>query len=144
MSGAAKHSGRIRIGPAGWSYADWAGFAYPLRRPKGFHEATYLADFFDTIEINTSFYNPIRPEHAAGWVGRVAANCNFMFTAKMWQRFTHDPNPSTPNPDAEDEKLVARGIRCFAQRGQIGRPAAAIPFLVSPDPRDHDLFAGGA
>ncbi len=63
----------LRVGPAGWSYPDWAGYVYPLRRPKGFHEATYLAEFFDTIEINTSFYQPLRPDHAAQWIDRVAA-----------------------------------------------------------------------
>ena len=83
---------RIRIGPAGWSYSDWAGYVYPSRRPKDFHEATYLADFFDTIEINTSFYQPLRPDHAALWLERVAANPAFLFTAKLWQKFTHDPS----------------------------------------------------
>ena len=39
----------LRIGPAGWSYPDWAGYVYPSRRPKGSHEAAYLAEFFDTI-----------------------------------------------------------------------------------------------
>ena len=43
----------LRIGPAGWSYPDWAGYVYPSRRPRGFHEAAYLSEFFDTIEINT-------------------------------------------------------------------------------------------
>jgi hypothetical protein len=51
---------RILVGPAGWSYADWNGIVYPQRRPRGFHEAVYLAQFFDTIEINTSFYQPLR------------------------------------------------------------------------------------
>ncbi len=74
----------IRVGPAGWSYPDWAGYVYPSRRRKGFHEATYLAEFFDTIEINTSFYHPIRPDHAAQWIDRVAANPRFVFTAKLW------------------------------------------------------------
>ena len=85
-------AGRIRIGPAGWSYPDWAGYVYPSRRPKGFHEATFLAQFFDTIEINTSFYQPIRPDHATAWIERVAANPAFVFTAKLWQRFTHEPS----------------------------------------------------
>src|SRR5215467_529738 len=49
----------LRIGPAGWSYPDWAGYVYPSRRPRGFHEAAYLSEFFDTIEINTSFYQPL-------------------------------------------------------------------------------------
>src|SRR5215467_10811692 len=81
----------IRVGPAGWSYPDWAGYAYPARRPKGFHEVSYLAEFFDTIEINTSFYNPVRPEHGKLWLQRAAGNDTFKFTAKLWQRFTHEP-----------------------------------------------------
>src|SRR6201987_1141559 len=64
----------IRVGPAGWSYPDWAGYVYPSPRPKGFHEATYLAQFFDTIEINTSFYQPLNPEHATQWLYRVSAH----------------------------------------------------------------------
>jgi uncharacterized protein YecE (DUF72 family) len=88
-SGAAP-SHEIRVGPAGWSYPDWSGYVYPSPRPKGFHPATYLAQFFDTIEINTSFYAPLRPEHARQWLDRVSANPRFLFTAKLWQRFTHD------------------------------------------------------
>ena len=70
-SDGAKH-GRVLVGPAGWSYSDWNGIVYPSRRPRGFHEAAYLAEFFDTIEINTSFYNPLRPELAAQWVERIS------------------------------------------------------------------------
>ena len=119
---------QIRVGPAGWSYPDWAGDAYPSPKPKGFHEATYLAEFFDTIEINTSFYNPIRAEHAAGWIGRVAANANFMFTAKMWQRFTHESNPSAPNPRVEDEKLVRAGFDVLRDAGKLGAVLLQFPF----------------
>jgi uncharacterized protein YecE (DUF72 family) len=113
----------IRVGPAGWSYPDWSGYAYPLRKPKGFHEVTYLAEFFDTIEINTSFYNPVRADHAKLWVERVAANGNFLFTAKLWQRFTHDPNPS-----AEDEKLVRAGFDVLRGAGKLGAVLAQFPF----------------
>src|SRR5260370_14379818 len=76
----------LRVGPAGWSYPDWAGYLYPLRRAKGFHEPAYLAQFFYPIPINTSFYQPLRPDHAAQWIDRVAANPRFVFTAKLWQR----------------------------------------------------------
>lgn len=54
----------IRVGPAGWSYQDWNKKVYPARRPQGFHEAEYLARYFSVIEINTSFYRPVRPEHS--------------------------------------------------------------------------------
>jgi uncharacterized protein YecE (DUF72 family) len=134
MSGA-KTLPRIRVGPAGWSYPDWAGYAYPSPKPKGFHEATYLADFFDTIEINTSFYNPIRAEHAAGWIGRVAANANFMFTAKMWQRFTHESNPS---PRVEDEKLVRAGFDVLRDAGKLGAVLLQFPFSFH---RTEETFA---
>src|SRR5277367_2461929 len=90
----------IRVGPAGWSYPDWFAYVYPKRRQKGFHEATYLAEFFDTIEINTSFYNPIRVDHAAQWIDRVAANPRFVYTAKLWQRFSHDLISETANSTA--------------------------------------------
>ena len=59
------------VGPAGWSYSDWEGIVYPASKPRGFHEAAYLAEFFDTIEINTSFYYPLRPDLAAAWMARV-------------------------------------------------------------------------
>jgi uncharacterized protein YecE (DUF72 family) len=87
-----------------------------------------LAEFFDTIEINTSFYNPIRAEHAKGWIGRVAANTNFMFTAKMWQRFTHDPSTSTVNPSIEDEKLVRAGFDVLRDAGKLGAVLLQFPF----------------
>src|SRR5512137_3095482 len=117
----------IRVGPAGWSYPDWAGYVYPPRRPKGFHEATYLAEFFDTIEINTSFYQPLRPDHATQWIDRVAANPRFVFTAKLWQRFTHvvaddvthGPVSALPSATAEDERAVRAGFDPLHKAGKL-------------------------
>ena len=56
--------GQVLIGPAGWAYKDWDGIVYPVGLKRAQHPAEYLARFFDLIEINTSFYGPIRPEHA--------------------------------------------------------------------------------
>jgi uncharacterized protein YecE (DUF72 family) len=114
---------QIRIGPAGWSYSDWAGYVYPTPRPKGFHEATYLAQFFDTIEINTSFYQPLNPEHAKQWIDRVSANPRFVFTAKMWQKFTHDPSAT-----AEDERAVRAGFDILHNAGKLGAVLLQFPF----------------
>ncbi len=113
----------IRVGPAGWSYADWSGYVYPARRSKGFHEAAYLSEFFDTIEINTSFYQPLRPDHAALWVERVSANPAFLFTAKLWQKFTHDPS-ATP----EDERAVRAGFDVLRQAEKLGAVLLQFPF----------------
>ena len=115
--------GRLRIGPAGWSYPDWSGYVYPTRRSKRFHEATFLAQYFDTIEINTSFYQPIRPENAAVWLERVEANPLFVFTAKLWQRFTHEPSAS-----AEDERAVRAGFDVLSAAGKLGAVLLQFPF----------------
>lgn len=116
-------TGRLRVGPAGWSYPDWTGYVYPSRRPKGFHEATFLAQFFDTIEINTSFYQPLRADHAAGWIEQVAANPAFVFTAKLWQRFTHEPSAN-----AEDERAVRAGFDVLREAGKLGAVLLQFPF----------------
>src|SRR5882724_3999188 len=115
----------VRVGPAGWSYADWAGYVYPSRRARGFHEATYLAEFFDTIEINTSFYQPLRPDHAAQWIDRVLANPRFLFTAKLWQRFTHD---SIPGATPADERAVRGGFDVLRAADKLGAVLLQFPF----------------
>jgi uncharacterized protein YecE (DUF72 family) len=118
----------LRIGPAGWSYPDWAGYVYPSRRPKGFHEAAYLAEFFDTIEINTSFYQPLRPDSAKQWIDLVSANPGFAFTAKLWQRFTHETVSVTTGATSEDERAVRAGFDELRAAGKLGAVLLQFPF----------------
>jgi len=120
---AAPDSPRILVGPAGWSYPDWKGVLYPPRRQKGFHEAAYLADFFDTIEINTSFYHPLKPEFAAQWLEHVAANPRFLFTAKLWQKFTHQDDST-----AADVKIVRAGFDILRDANRLGAVLLQFPF----------------
>jgi uncharacterized protein YecE (DUF72 family) len=114
----------IRVGPAGWSYADWGGIVYPARRPSGFHEAAYLSEFFDTIEINTSFYQPLRPEHCRHWIELVSTkNPRFVFTAKLWQGFTH-----TTAAGPEDERAVRAGFDVLRDAAKLGAVLLQFPF----------------
>jgi len=128
---------RLRVGPAGWSYADWAGYVYPVRRPKGFHEAAYLAEFFDTIEINTSFYQALRPDHAALWLERVSSNPSFVFTAKMWQRFTRDPSGT-----GEEERAVREGFDVLREAGKLGAVLLQFPFSFHRTPESISYLSG--
>lgn len=80
----------IRCGPAGWSYKDWAGIVYPSPAPKGFDSLAYIARFFDTIEVNSTFYRPAHARTAESWLTRTRDNPDFRFTAKLWRRFTHE------------------------------------------------------
>ena len=120
---------RIYVGPAGWSYSDWKGVLYPARHEKEFHEATFLADFFDTIEINTSFYSPLKPDLTAQWLDRIAANSRFLFTAKLWQRFTHEGDTT-----AGDVKLVRAGFDVLRDANRLGALLLQFPFSFHNTP----------
>jgi uncharacterized protein YecE (DUF72 family) len=118
----------IRIGPAGWSYRDWEGVVYPMLKPKGFHEATYLAQYFDTIEINTTFYRPPERWIASNWVRRVGANPRFRFTAKLFRGFTHERNAT-----ADDERQFKEGIAPLAEAGRLGALLLQFPWSCRND-----------
>src|SRR5215471_9434253 len=70
----------IRVGPAGWDYPDWKGIVYPKQRGRGFDALEYLAHYFRTIEINSTFYRPPPAEMARSWARRVAHRADFRFT----------------------------------------------------------------
>ncbi len=112
-----------RIGPAGWAYKDWVGIVYPLPKPRGFHELTFLARYFDTLEINVSFYRPITPKMAASWIEKVQANRAFRFTAKLWRGFTHDCNAT-----ASDEQEFKDGLAPLVEAGTFGALLLQFPW----------------
>ncbi|MGA7696111.1 MAG: DUF72 domain-containing protein [Candidatus Sulfotelmatobacter sp.] len=128
----------VRVGTAGWSYKDWEGIFYPsgMQRRKQ-HPLEYLARFFDTTEINTSFYGPLKPEWAKLWCRKVAAvNKKFLFTAKLYRAFTHSPiavmeptSAATIRPTDEDEARTREGLDAIASEGRLG--ALLIQFPVS-------------
>ncbi len=124
----------IRVGPAGWSYQDWNKKVYPARRPQGFHEAEYLARYFSVIEINTSFYRPVWPEHAELWARRLEAHRSFEFTAKMYNGVTHEHRL-----DKNTVREVTEGLEPLAAAGKLGCVLLQFPwsFKFGPDSRDY-------
>ena len=82
-------SSGVQVGTAGWSYPHWNGVVYPKTYPPGFHPLEFLAERFNVVEINSSFYQSLKPEIVKLWMRKVQSNPNFQFTAKLNQRFTH-------------------------------------------------------
>lgn len=80
----------LYCGPSGWSYPHWNGVVYPKLKPRSFHPLEELSKYFDAVEINTSFYQPLRPELTSVWTKKVARNPKFMFTVKLGRQFTHE------------------------------------------------------
>ena len=121
----------IYVGPAGWSYSDWKSIVYPTKRPKGFHEAEFLARIFDIIEINTSFYYPLKTSLATQWVKRISANPRFLFTAKLWQKFTHETAAT-----AADVREVRAGFDILANAHRLGAVLLQFPFAFHNTPEN--------
>jgi uncharacterized protein YecE (DUF72 family) len=79
---------KIYVGTSGWSYprgeGTWKGHFYP---PGTANELAYYSNFFNTVELNSSFYRPPDPRVSANWVNNTPDG--FLFSIKLWQKFTH-------------------------------------------------------
>ena len=91
----------IRVGTAGWSYADWQGRVYPRRKPPGFHPLSWLSNFVSAIEINSTFYALPKREHVRNWNELVASFPQVRFTAKVHRDFTHRSSVRSAPGDQE-------------------------------------------
>jgi uncharacterized protein YecE (DUF72 family) len=117
----------VRVGPAGWNYKDWEGVVYPAGAGKSFDALAFLADYFDTVEINSSFYSPPRPADAAKWARRVHKNPRFRFTAKVWQRLTHELEDAGGTLEA-DCGQVRQAMAPLAEAGVLGALLIQFPW----------------
>jgi len=121
----------IAIGTSGWSYpkgeGTWNGHFYPAGRAS---ELEYYSQFFNTVEINSSFYRPPDPASAASWARRTPKD--FIFTAKLWQKFTHPGmyRAATGEEAAisrDDVDLFRRSLEPLAGQGKLGALLAQFP-----------------
>jgi uncharacterized protein YecE (DUF72 family) len=121
----------IRIGTSGWSYpkgkGTWTGYFYPSGKVD---ELEYYSQFFDTVELNSSFYRPPDPGMAQSWVRRTPPG--FLFAVKLWQKFTH---PKMYQQATGEEAIIARkdvelfyqSIDPLAEAGKLGALLAQFP-----------------
>jgi len=128
----------IRVGTAGWSYDDWKGIVYPPGMPRSLHPLTYLAAFMDTVEVNSSFYHPPNPKYCESWVHKVAENPAFVFTFKLWERFTHQ-RESFPS-DGEIQQY-RQGIAPVVEAGKLGAILIQFPWSFRRTPENRKWLA---
>ena len=126
----------IRVGPAGWSYADWRGRVYPDSAGTKFDTLALVAKYFDTAEINSSFYHPPASETARNWLRRIEHNPNFVFTAKLFRTFTHDRGKAT----AEDEKLFREGMDPLMEAGKLGAVLVQFPWSFKNETEERNYL----
>lgn len=121
----------IYIGTSGWSYpkgeGTWKGYFYPAGK---INELEYYSQFFDTVEINSSFYRPPNPGYVYNWARRVPQG--FLFTVKLWQKFTH---PKMYKEATGEEAAISqadvdefnRSLEPLAKFGKLGALLAQFP-----------------
>jgi uncharacterized protein YecE (DUF72 family) len=80
----------ILVGCSGWSYDDWVGKFYPLslvgKKGEWF---SYYADYFQTVEINSTFYRPPGEKQVQSWIKKAKDLKGFEYSVKVPQLVTH-------------------------------------------------------
>ncbi|MFP4170156.1 MAG: DUF72 domain-containing protein [Methanomassiliicoccales archaeon] len=81
----------VLIGCSGWSYDDWVGRFYPVELANREGEwFPYYARFFDTVEINSTYYH-LPNEHTVNrWIERAREVGDFQYSVKFPRLITHD------------------------------------------------------
>jgi len=89
---------------------------------RGFHEPP-ISRFFRHHRNQHLVYHPLNAEHCRQWIARVSANPRFLFTAKLWQKFTHEQDAGD-----EDERAVRSGFDVLRDAGKLGAVLLQFPF----------------
>jgi uncharacterized protein YecE (DUF72 family) len=122
---------KIYIGTSGWSYprgeGRWTGYFYPAGK---INELEYYSQFFNTVEVNSSFYRPPNPGYVHNWVKRTPDD--FLFTVKLWQKFTHpkmykEATDQEATISVQDVDIFKSSIDPLASSGKLGALLAQFP-----------------
>lgn len=120
------------IGTAGWSYKDWEGIVYPEKRRSDFHALVYLAEYVNTVEVNSTFYRPPVLRITLSWVKRVKDFPDFRFSIKLHQVFTHGDRVYSQK-DVDEFKL---GLEPLLADGRLAAILLQFPWSFANTPRN--------
>jgi uncharacterized protein YecE (DUF72 family) len=135
----------IAIGTSGYSYPGpppkgWKGAFYPEAKGSKVDDLAYYSQIFRTVEINNTFYRPPSKDVAGAWAAKTPVD--FLFTIKVWQKFTHPMKISRQKPAERWEATTQTdfdefrsGILPLAEAGKLGALIFQYPagFHYSPE-----------
>ncbi len=138
-------SSQTYIGTSGWSYpkgeGTWNGYFYPSGK---INELEYYSQFFNTVEINSSFYRPPNPGYVYNWAKRVPRG--FLFSVKLWQKFTH---PKMYKEATGEEAVISqadvdqfnRSLEPLVKYNKLGALLAQFPPSFKNDDHGQQILA---
>lgn len=127
--------GEIRIGCSGFSYDDWIGPFYPPGAAKRDMLSLY-ADHFDTVEINSTYYQIPAPSTTRRWAHRVPEG--FLLSAKAHRSMTHEPDGPEQAVASAPQFLEALGP--LRDAGMLGCVLLQFPWGFRPTHRSRDVL----
>jgi uncharacterized protein YecE (DUF72 family) len=127
----------IRVGPAGWSYEDWAGIVYPSRPARGYDRLTAIASLFDAVEINSTFYRIPPASQTESWPRRVEGNPRFAFTVKLFRGFTHERDAG-----GAEEQAFRDALAPLEDSGRLGAVLVQFPFSFHATAPNREYLRG--
>jgi uncharacterized protein YecE (DUF72 family) len=125
-------AGPLHCGPSGWAHAQWQGLFYPESRSKDFHQLEYTSRFFNSVELSSSYFAPLKPELSQLWCRQVRNNKNFQFTVRAWRKLTFESQL-----EAKDIVAFREGIRPIEEAQKLGAVLLQFPtgFRFTPENR---------
>jgi uncharacterized protein YecE (DUF72 family) len=114
--------GEIHLGTSGWSYKEWEGPFYPKGEKK---KLTYYSKFFDTVEIDSTFY----AYPSKGMVMGAARSTpkDFVFSAKLPKLITHEKALDLGRGVKDDLFRFLHLLKPLADDGKLGPLLIQLP-----------------
>lgn len=122
----------VRIGTSGWHYPHWRGVFYPATISPSEY-LRYYSRYFDSVEINNSFYRLPAPSTLMLWKETVPRD--FLFAVKAGRYITHRKKLKDP------AQTTARFLRTIRALGEtLGPVLFQLPPRWRADPERLDAF----
>jgi uncharacterized protein YecE (DUF72 family) len=111
----------LHIGTSGWSYGGWDRLFYPAGVKTAEARLSYYAGYFDTVEVNYSFYHLPKTATYEKWMKTVPAD--FAFAVKASRYMTHI---------LRLQRAGEAWARFFSSARTLGRRLGPILFQLPP------------
>ena len=107
------------------------------------NELEYYAQFFNTVEVNSSFYRPPEAGITASWARKTPEG--FLFAVKLWQKFTHPKMFEAATGEAAavslaDVEIFKRSLEPLAGKNRLGAVLAQFPPSLVNDNRGRKIL----
>lgn len=110
----------VKVGTAGYSYADWVGPFYP-EGTKSVGMLEYYALYFNFVEVNSTYYHMPGLKLFEGMNKKTPSD--FKFAVKLFGGFTHERNI-----EQEEAEKFKYSLSPIAENGKLACLLAQFPY----------------